>query len=250
MKVATWNINGIRARAAEVETWLADERPDVLCLQELRATSAQIPASLLESVAQGYTAYWHGGIKGYAGVALLVRADPNDPPVFFHPAFDQESRIVAARLAHYTVASVYVPNGGKSLEAKLTFMEGMRLWAEELRASGQELLIAGDLNVAHTDQDVHLRERRPGVVGQRPDERALFDRILATGLSDVARQLAPNDDGLFTWWAPWRNMRARNIGWRIDYLLASSTLATRARSAVSQREFGTSDHAPLVIELA
>src|SRR5204863_6145833 len=102
------------------------------------------------------------------------------------------------------------------------------------------------LNIAHTDQDLHPKERKAGVIGQRPDERALFDRLLANGLVDVGRTLDPANDNLFTYWHPWRNLRQRNIGWRIDYILASAPLAERATSCKVLPDIGTSDHAPVV----
>jgi len=245
MKIATWNVNGIRARASDVEAWLKTEQPDVLCLQEIKATPEQIPPSLC--ALEGYACYWHGGAKGYSGVGLHVRHGLSaEPPTFFHPPFDHESRIVAAKVAGFTVASVYVPNGGKDLVAKIAFLKALTQWVKEHRSRNEEIVVAGDLNVARTDQDVHPRERRSTAIGQLEEERTLFAWLLDAGLVDVTRSLAPNDDALFTWWAPWRNMRARNIGWRIDYLLASPGLAGRAIASVSQREVGTSDHAPLV----
>ena len=96
--------------------------------------------------------------------------------------------------------------------------------------------------------DVHAKERRPGIVGQRPDERALIERILSRGLVDVHRTLDPGNADLFTWWAPWRNLKQRNIGWRLDYVFASETLAARATSCIVQREFGTSDHGPVIAD--
>jgi exodeoxyribonuclease-3 len=111
-------------------------------------------------------------------------------------------------------------------------------------------VLCGDLNVALTDLDLHPKERKPGAIGQRPDERALLQRVIDLGLTDVHRTLHPDDEGLFTWWAPWRSLRQRNIGWRIDYVLATASLGATATSAVCQREFGTSDHAPLVVEFS
>jgi exodeoxyribonuclease-3 len=108
---------------------------------------------------------------------------------------------------------------------------------------------AGDFNVARTDQDVHPRERKSGVIGQRPEERALLERILGRGLVDVGRALDPSDDQLFTWWAPWRNLRQRNIGWRLDYVFASEALFRRAKASTVLAEVGTSDHAPVVVTL-
>ncbi len=106
--------------------------------------------------------------------------------------------------------------------------------------------MCGDMNVARTDMDVHPKERKPGIVGQRADERALIDRILSRGLVDVHRTLDPDNADLFTWWAPWRNLKQRNIGWRLDYVFANDALASRATSCVVQREFGTSDHGPVI----
>ena len=248
MKVATWNVNGIRAREAQVREWLGRGRLDAVCLQEIKAKPEQIPVMLFES--EGYWCYWHGA-GGYSGVALhLGRELCAERPTFTHPGFDLETRIVTAEIGSITLASVYVPNGGKDYEAKLRFLQALEGLARERREAGAELILCGDLNVALTDRDVHPKERKPGVIGQRPEERALFERILAQGLVDVGRALQPDNDELFTWWPPWRNMRQRNIGWRIDYILASETLARRATECVVLAEVGTSDHAPVVATFA
>ena len=244
MKVATWNVNGIRARASQVREWLERERPDVVCLQELKAEVAQIPEVC--NLAQ-YHAYWHGR-KAYSGVSLLIRRElVAGDPVFGHPPFDVESRIVQVQLGDLVIASVYVPNGGKDYAAKLRFLARLTDWARQLRAEGRELLVCGDLNIARTDLDVHPKERKLNAIGQRPDERALFEALLDAGLADLGRAFDPDNPGLFTWWAPWRNLRARNIGWRIDYVLASPTVAARATSCVVEADVGTSDHAPVVM---
>ena len=150
MKIATWNVNGIRARATQLHEWLERDRPDVVCLQELKAELAQVPEAVQR---QDYHAFWHC-CKGYSGVSLQLRKDsfPAEP-VYGHPPFGLESRA-----------------------------------------------------------------------------------------------MDPDNAGLFTWWAPWRNLRARNIGWRLDYMLASAGLFARARSCVVQADVGTSDQAPLVME--
>jgi exodeoxyribonuclease-3 len=245
MKIATWNVNGIRARQAQVQEWLATERPDILCLQEIKASADQIPTALCEM--EGYWCYWHG-TSGYSGVALHVSQEfsPDRPP-FSHPAFDYENRIVMVRLPEVTVVSVYVPNGGKDYPAKLRFLAALEQFAADVATERQPLAICGDINIARTDRDVHPKERKPTAIGQLPEERDQLERIIARGgLVDVGRALAPDDDGLFTWWAPWRNLRQRNIGWRLDYILASHSLFERVISCTVQREFGTSDHAPVV----
>ncbi len=244
MKIVTWNVNGIRAREAQVLDLVERERPDVLCLQEIKAPISKVPASLCDL--EGYWCLWHGETS-YSGVGLHVRRELSpERPTFSHPEFDHEARIVIADVAGVLTASIYVPNGGKDFPAKLRFLEAMERFAVEARAAGRTLLLCGDLNVARTDMDVHAKERKTGMVGQRPDERALIERTLAHGLVDVGRAMDPANEALFTWWAPWRNLRQRNIGWRIDYVLADETLARRTIRSEVLAAFGTSDHAPVV----
>jgi exodeoxyribonuclease-3 len=245
MKVVTWNVNGIRARQAQLQDLLAVEQPDVVCLQEIKATPAQVPELALAP--DTYWSIWHGA-SGYSGVALLVRRSlAVTVPEFTHPAFDFEQRVATCEVAGIRVASVYVPNGGKDYDAKLRFLDALSGWAADEQARGTTLLVCGDMNVAHQERDIHQKERKPNQIGARPDERAAFGRLLGAGLTDVGRTLDPDNDHLFTWWAPWRNLRQRNIGWRIDYLLASGPLAQTATASVSMREFGTSDHAPVAV---
>jgi exodeoxyribonuclease-3 len=246
MKIATWNVNGVRAREAQLQEFIAKEQPDILCLQEIKATIDQLPMWLCDI--EGYACYWHGG-KGYSGVALHVRKSPAMGEVeFAHPAFDYENRIVTAKLPQFTVASIYVPNGGKDFAAKMQFIEALDAYAAAHETAGDPLILCGDMNVALTDMDVHPRERKPNVIGQRPDERALMERLISRGLVDVHRKMEPDNADLFTWWAPWRNLRQRNIGWRLDLVLASRSIADRTRSCVVQREFGSSDHGPVIAE--
>jgi len=247
MKIATWNVNGIRARQAQLCEWLERDRPEIVCLQELKAETGQIPeqCKLVE-----YHAFFHG-LRAYSGVSLHVRKDLcAAEPVFSHPEFDMESRIVQAQIGGRVFASVYVPNGGKDYAAKLAFLKSLCAWAQRLHAEGRELVLCGDINIARTDMDVHPRERRADIIGQRPEERALFETLLGAPLADVGRALDPDNASLFTWWPPWRNMRARNIGWRLDYVLASPPIAARAASCRVLSDFGTSDHAPVLMTLA
>ena len=245
MKIATWNVNGIRARQTQVQEWVARERPDVVCLQEIKASSDQVPAALCEM--EGYWCYWHGA-KGYSGVALHVsqRVAP-ERPAFSHPAFDYENRIVTVELLGLLVASVYVPNGGKDFPAKMKFLAELERFVADLHTDARTVVLCGDMNIARTDMDVHPKERKPRAIGQLPAERDQLERIIAHNLVDVGRALEPGNDQLFTWWAPWRNLRQRNIGWRIDYVLASESIAKRATSCVVQADVGTSDHAPIVV---
>ncbi len=243
LKLTTWNVNGIRAREREVLEWLARERPDVLCLQEVKAAPEQIPAAL--SALPGYHSYWHGQ-KGYSGVALhLSQESFPRRPRYAHPAFDHESRIVTARVGNVVFASIYVPNGGKDFAAKVRFLDALGAYAAEAAREGVALVLSGDLNVAREARDVHPTLQKPEQIGQTPSERAQLEHLIANGLVDLSRKFHPDDDRLFSWWAPWRNMRERNIGWRLDYVLANAVLAERATSCTVERAFGTSDHGPV-----
>jgi exodeoxyribonuclease-3 len=246
MRIATYNVNGINGRLTNLLGWLQEAGPDIVCLQELKAEPAQIPE---ECRLQDYHVFWHG-MRAYSGVSLHVNKSLLNDIVFEHPAFDMESRIVTAQVGNTVFASVYVPNGGKSYPAKLDFLKALAAWVRELHEQGKALVLCGDINIARTERDVHPRERKPGIIGQRPEERELFEAVLGEHLVDVGRELEPDNDNLFTWWPPWRNMRQRNIGWRLDYILASRTLAERIESCKVLAEVGTSDHAPVMMTTA
>ena len=247
MKFTTLNINGVKARLESALAYLRQASPDVICLQEIKAKLDQIPESC--SI-EGYTCYWHGA-GGYSGVGLHVRTGFARDVVCTHPEFDQETRIVQAQIEDTVFTSVYVPNGGKDFDAKIAFLHSLNAYAAGLRGRGLKLVLCGDMNIARSDMDVHPKERKPRAIGQLPQERELLEKLISDGgLVDVGRSLYPDDESYFTWWAPWRNMKERNIGWRLDYVLASEELAKRAVSCPSQREVGTSDHAPVVATFA
>jgi exodeoxyribonuclease III len=250
MKVATWNVNGIRARESQFVEWAHEDRPDVVCLQEIKATPEQMSESL--TMLPEYWSYWHGGKGGYSGVSLHFRKEKFPVrPSFGHPEFDIESRVVEARLGGgIIVASIYVPNGGKDYAAKLKFLAKMGEYVEKAHAEGATMILCGDMNVTRTDMDVHPKERKPGAIGQRVDERELFERMVSCGLEDVGRALDPDNDALFTWWPPWRGLRQKNRGWRIDYVLASAGRGLRAVESYVLADRGTSDHAPVVAVFA
>ena len=249
MKIATWNVNGLRARHAQLLAWTAEERPDVLCLQEIKATPDQIPDPL--TTLHEYWSYWHGGPKGYSGVSLHFRRERfPEKPAFTHPAFDNEFRIVDALVGNVRFASLYVPNGGKDFEAKIAFLRQLEQWTRERQAAGEQLVIAGDLNVALTDLDVHSSQVKAGAIGQRPEERALLDGAIAHGLVDALRRTYPLESQTFTWWPPWRDLRDKNVGWRIDFVLLAESLAQTMTSCVIRKDVPGSDHAPVVVELA
>ncbi len=244
MKIATWNVNGIRARETQFAEWLEAERPDVICLQEIKASPDKVPESICSL--EGYSCYWHGGERLFRRRTASSERSIRCGSFFDHPAFDMENRIVTATMGDLVIASVYVPNGGKDFTAKMQFFSELDSFAATLQSEGRRLVICGDLNIAREERDVHPKERKLNTIGQLPEERELFARLLSRGLVDLGRYFAPDNDDLFTWWAPWRNLRQRNIGWRIDYVLVSESLARTAIGCTVQPQVGTSDHAPVV----
>jgi exodeoxyribonuclease-3 len=232
----------------QVVSLIGEEKPDLLCLQEIKASPDQLTDPLFpDGPLPDYVSYWHGGVKpGYSGVSLHVRKGSfPEPAVFTHPSFDLENRIAVATVGNAVFASIYVPNGGKEYAPKVTFLAELAAWAGGLIGAGREVCLCGDLNVAVEDRDVHPSQRKP-IIGQLPEERELLRRMFEHGMTDVGRKLAPEDDRLFTWWPYWRQAREKNVGLRLDYVLASPTLAARAASCTVRRDFGASDHGPVI----
>lgn len=248
MKIVTWNVNGIRARGKQVEELVSTVAPDILCLQEIKATPEQVEEDVC--YLPELQNYWHGAKGGYSGVSVHVRRKLGIATFDAPAPLDRETRVVVAEVGGLRVASVYAPNGGKDFDAKLVFYKDFVAWAGAMAEAGQPLVITGDLNIAHADLDLHPSQRKPGVIGQRPEERALFSQLLAKGgLVDACRLMHPDADRLFTWWPYWRGARQNNLGWRIDYALISMALQNRVQDANVLAAFGTSDHAPFFLDL-
>ena len=245
MRVVTWNVNGIRARGAQVLSFLDEKKPSALLLQEIKATPEQVPADL-HALADRYWMRWHGAPGGYSGVAILLAKDVfPEEPVFEIPSIDFETRIVLARTRTCTIASLYLPNGGKDFDAKIRFLGELGAWVKEEQARGP-FVLAGDMNVARYALDVHPSQRDETAMAQRPEERALFEAVIAGGaFTDLTRVKHPDDDRFFTWWPFWKSAKARNLGQRIDYVFTNPSLTERLESITLHREFGTSDHAQL-----
>ena len=233
MKIATWNVNGIRARQAELQEFIDREQPDVLCLQEIKASTRS--ASDVALRARGLLVLLARRQRATPASALHVRkaAFPDRPDVQ-HPEFDYEHRIVTARLprVHRSRRST-CRTAGRTSPPRCGSSRRSTAFAAEHEPPQRPLVLCGDFNVARTDMDVHPKERKPNIIGQRPDERALLERIIGHGLVDVHRKMEPENADLFTWWAPWRNMRQRNIGWRLDLVLASGAIADKTPSRAS-----------------
>jgi exodeoxyribonuclease-3 len=245
LSVATWNVNGIRARALAFERWVAIHHPDILCLQEIKAHPDQVPDHLREL--DGYLSIWHGAKGGYSGVSIHVRKHLGEPQ-FSVPHFDQETRIVQASIDGLTVINVYTPLGQKSYRQKLEFLDDVIRYIDALRYDGERVLLCGDLNVAHANIDVHPELYEEGRLCLRDDERGKLDVLREKGMVDVFRHLHPGERSAYTWWPYSGGARQRNVGWRLDYFFAADELLGAARACRIHREEASSDHSPVVVE--
>lgn len=248
LKICTWNVNGVGTRKDEIMEWISTEQPDFLCLQDLKAVPDQVPSDL--RMHPDYVSYWHGA-EGHSGVSLLVRRDQlTMQPVFSIPSFDSESRAVEVTLGIFVLLCVSPPDGSDDLASKKRFLDQLIDYSDSLVSGQRQLIVCGDLGVAPSDSDVHPDLRDSNGIGQRAEEREQFERLLGTGLTDLARHLHPDDTDLYTQWGTAPEHRQENIGQRTDHILATHALTTTAADFRSAREFGTSEHAPVVADLA
>ena len=255
MKIATYNVNGINGRLPVLLRWLADSRPDVACLQELKAVPERFPRAELEKA--GYGAVWSGQ-KSWNGVAILRRGAtpvetrrglPGDPD-------DPQSRYIEAAVDGIVIGCLYLPNGnpapGPKFDYKLSWLERLIKYGRSLIKSGAPVVLAGDYNVIPTDLDVYKPERWLDDALFLPESKAAFRRLVQQGWTDALRHLHP-DERVYTFWDYFRNSWPRNAGIRIDHLLLSPTIAGRLKSAGVDRAVRgwpkSSDHAPTWITL-
>lgn len=261
LRLATWNVNSLKARLERVTAWLAEASPDVLCLQETKMADADFPAAAFAEL--GYASAHHGNGR-WNGVAVLSRVGLEHvrPGFAGQPAEEvAECRVLAARCAGIEVLSVYVPNGravgSEHYAAKLEWLERLRGDLEALCAGDGEVAVCGDFNVAPEDRDVFDPAAFVGATHVTPAEREALGRVLACGLVDVARALHPEGPGPFTWWDYRAGAFHKGEGMRIDLVLCTAGLAARARRAEVDREArkrstgagAPSDHAPVVVDL-
>ena len=256
MKIATFNVNGINGRIEPLLAWLEAERPDIACLQELKAPQEKFPEARIAEA--GYGAVWHGQSR-WNGVAILARGSepveirvglPGDPD-------DDQSRYIEAAVDGILVACLYLPNGnprpGPKFDYKLAWLERLIAHVGELFAIDAPVALAGDYNIIPTERDVSKPERWLDDALFAPEAREGYRRLLAQGWIDAIRALHP-DDRIYTFWDYWRNAWQRDAGLRIDHLLLNRPAAKRLQAAGVDREVRglekASDHAPAWIELA
>jgi len=264
MKLYSWNVNGIRAviKKGALQSFIADHQPDILCLQETKAKQGQAEIDLPD-----YQEYWNSAERpGYSGVAIFSKIKPlsiinglsGAIAEKYNLAGDEygdpnrEGRVISAEFEKFWVVTVYTPNAKGDLSRiglrhkkwDPAFLEHVL----ELQKS-KPVLFCGDLNVAHTEIDVNNPKTKKGQHGFTLEERSGFDNFVKNGFIDTYRAEYPENSTAYTWWTHWANSRARNVGWRIDYWLASQTLASSVKNAQIHPDVMGSDHCPVSIEL-
>ncbi len=256
-KLTSLNLNGIRSAASKgLEDWVAQTAPDCICVQELKAQAPDV-AGRFESLA-GLRGHFHYALKkGYSGVGIYSRHEPSDVVIGIgNTEFDDEGRYVELRFdtpsRKLSLISCYFPSGSSGEErqqAKYRFLDLVYPYLMALR-NGREVLLCGDINIAHQAIDLKNWKGNQKNSGFLPEERAWMTRLLGEGgFVDVYRRLYPDEgEGAYTWWSNRGQAWAKNVGWRIDYHLATPALAETARSAGVYKEQRFSDHAPLTVE--
>jgi len=252
MRIITCNVNGLRsAHAKGFTAWLARRKPDVACFQEIKAREADLPPGLVAP--RGLHAFFHPAEKrGYSGVAIYSKVEPQRVTLGLGiPEIDAQGRFLEADYGKLSVVSLYMPSGTMGEEAqrrKYAFMDRFLPRLGEMRACGREFVICGDWNIAHREIDVKNWKSNQKTTGFLPREREWLTRVFEEhGFVDVFRALDPSPDR-YTWWVQWANARERNIGWRIDYQVATPGIAGLARRAAIYTKEVFSDHAPVVID--
>ncbi|HWA13793.1 MAG TPA: exodeoxyribonuclease III [Burkholderiales bacterium] len=254
MKLAAWNVNSLKVRLPHLLDWIAVEKPDVVCLQELKLEDEKFPITEIERA--GYQAAWYGQ-KTYNGVAILAREAPEEVEFGIAGLDDPQRRVISATVAGIRIVSAYVPNG-QSLESekyryKLDWLGAFTQWLRAQMATHPSLAVLGDYNIAPEDRDVHDPRAWEGQVLVSGPERAAFQALLGLGLQDSFR-LFEQPEKSFSWWDYRMNAFKRNLGLRIDHVLLSEPLASRCTSSRILTEVRKlerpSDHAPVIAELS
>lgn len=254
MKLISWNVNGIRAVAQKgFPAWILKEAPDVLCLQETKASESQVPAELKNL--PGYHTCWCAGErKGYSGVANFAKIPPAQVDYGFgrDPRFDREGRILISVYPDFDLLNIYFPNGQKDderLRYKLDFYDATLAYCEARRQHGRELVICGDFNTAHHEIDLARPEENEHNSGFLRIERDWMDKFEAHGYVDSFRKMYPARAGAYSWWSFRTAARARNVGWRLDYFYVTPALWPRVKRAGIMTEVMGSDHCPVFLEI-
>ncbi|NGM74678.1 exodeoxyribonuclease III [Sphingobacterium sp. SGL-16] len=254
MKIITYNVNGLRAALKKGWLgWLTSVNPDVVCLQEIKATPDQVPEILfLEQM--GYEHYWYPAQKkGYSGTAILTKITPKHVEYGCgHEDYDFEGRVIRADFDDVSVMSIYFPSGTTGdvrQDFKYRFLDDFHQYAHKLLVDHPNLVISGDYNICHRAIDIHNPKSNANTSGFLPAEREWMENFINSGFIDTFRSLNP-DPHHYTWWSYRAGARGKNLGWRIDYNMASEALKDRIVGAKILPEAVHSDHCPVLLELA
>jgi exodeoxyribonuclease-3 len=253
MKIVTFNVNGIRAiQKKGFLEWFAKEKPDVLCLQEIKARPEQLDEGLLK--VKGYEAIFNPADRpGYSGTAIYTRAKPDEVWVGIGDRqFDCEGRVTGVRFGDLHVISAYFPNSqeaGARLDFKIEFCKKITKKMKALVAKKQDVVLTGDYNIAHNEIDLARPDDNHENPGFFPQERKAMSDFLEAGFVDVYRQANPKKAGAYTWWSFRTAARQRNVGWRIDYTNVNTRLQARVKKSWIDSEVMGSDHCPVGLEL-
>jgi exodeoxyribonuclease-3 len=252
MKIISYNVNGIRAAITKgfIE-WLQHANPDVICLQEIKASEDQVPVSDFEKAGYPYQYYYPATKKGYSGVAVLSKIKPLN--VVFGTGIahmDFEGRNLRLDFEGISVMSLYLPSGTNSdrLDHKFMFMDDFQSYIDSLKKEIPNLVICGDYNICHQAIDIHDPIRNAKVSGFLPEERTWLDNFIKSGFIDSFR-FFNNQPDQYSWWSYRAGSRGNNKGWRIDYCLVSETLKDRLKRALILPEAKHSDHCPVLVEI-
>jgi exodeoxyribonuclease-3 len=252
MKIISYNVNGIRAAISKgfIE-WLQHANPDVICLQEIKATQDQVPYNDIEMAGYPYQYYFPATKKGYSGVAILSKIKPNT--IVFGTGIehmDFEGRNLRVDFDDLSVMSLYLPSGTNidRLSHKFMFMDDFQNYINELKKEIPNLVICGDYNICHKAIDIHDPIRNATVSGFLPQERDWIDQFMKNGFVDSFRFFNDQPDN-YSWWSYRAGARGNNKGWRIDYCLVSETLKEKLKRAYILPEAKHSDHCPVVVEI-
>jgi exodeoxyribonuclease III len=252
IKILCWNVNGIRALAKKgFFDWLEKESPDILCLQETKASPENLTKELLEP--PGYQTYWNQPErKGYSGVVTFTKEKPSKIQYSFGPAkFDTEGRAVITEYPEFILCNVYFPNGKQGderLKYKLDFYDAFFSYLEPQRLRGDKIIFCGDVNTAHNEIDLARPKENSKISGFLPVERAWLDKMVAHGYIDIFRHFH-KEPKQYSWWDMKTGARERNVGWRIDYFFITENLLPRVEKAFIMPEVTGSDHCPIGLVL-
>ena len=252
MRIISYNVNGIRAAITKgFLDWLQQANPDIICLQEIKATEDQIPTEAITAAGYPYQYYFSAQKKGYSGVAILSKTEPKN--VVFGtgiPEMDFEGRNLRADFEDFSVMSLYLPSGTNidRLDHKFKYMDDFQMYINALKIEIPNLIIAGDYNICHEAIDIHDPIRNATVSGFLPSERKWIDGFMKSGFIDSFRHFN-KEPHHYSWWSYRANARNNNKGWRIDYHLVSEPMRDRLKRAVILPEAKHSDHCPILVEI-